>query len=344
MGTRIGVLLSNLGTAKSYDPGDVARYLSEFLMDPRVIQAPKWARSLLVKGFIVPFRRKKTAIKYKKIWTMEGSPLMVQTKKLSLALQKELGDDYQVTFAMRYGEPGFSEAKKKLEDCRKVIFFPQYPQYARSTVETGFHHFCQYFSGKNFRVISPYYQDPEFMEAYAGFLKPYLKTLDFNYLLMSFHGLPVSHIRRADPTGKHCLNRSSDRNEPDCCLRVPGDVLKTCYRAQCFYSARAIARASGLSEKNYGVSFQSRLGPGRWIGPGTEFMYGHLVRRGVQKLAVLCPGFSVDGLETLEEIAMKGKQLFIQQGGRVFHFIPCLNDGSQWVWACVKMIKRIEWN
>ena len=377
---KVGVLLSNLGTSKSFSPGDVGQYLSEFLMDPYVIQIPKWAGTLFVKGIIVPFRRKKTAFRYKKIWSAEGSPLIVHTKKLSLALQKELGQNYKVTFAMRYGEPGFLKAKNELRDCQKVIFFPQYPQYAQSTVETSLHHFYKYFSKEKSLVIPPYYQNPEFTGACVRFLKPYLKILDFDYLLMSFHSLPVSHIKKMDPTGQHCLTRNSHKHEfltagaehsaviertsrkstgvltdsrdsavkgvisssdflSPCCLEVPKDILKTCYKAQCFHSARAIAQASGLSEKDYGVNFQSRLGPSRWIGPSTEQAYSHLIGKGVKKLAVFCPGFSVDGLETLGEVAMEGKKLFLQRGGGAFHFIPCLNDSPPWVQACAKMIK-----
>ena len=332
----MGVLISNLGTPKSFKSGDISRYLSEFLTDPYVIQAPKWVRGFLVKAVIIPFRKKKTAARYKKIWSAEGSPLMVQTKKFSEVLQRELGENYQVSFAMRYGEPGFLRAKNELKTCQKVIFFPQYPQYARSTVETSLQHFYKYFSKKNSQVIPPYYRDSEFIEAYVRFLEPYLKSLDFDYLLMSFHGLPVSHIKKTDPTEEHCLNR------PDCCLKVSGSVLKTCYRAQCFYLARALARALNLSEKKYGISFQSRLGPNKWIGPGTETTYSHLIHRGVRRLVVFCPGFSVDGLETLEEIAIEGKRRFIQQGGESFQWIPCLNDSPHWVRACAKMIKKME--
>ncbi len=349
--TKTGVLISNLGTPKSFSSVDVGEYLSEFLMDPHVIQSPKWVRSLFVKGVIVPLRKKRTASKYKKIWSAEGSPLTVQTKKFSVALQKELGSDYKVTFAMRYGPPDFLKARDELKGCQRVIFFPQYPQYAVSTVETSLHHFYKYFPKEKSRVIPPYYKNPEFIRACARFLEPCLKTLDFDYLLMSFHGLPVSHIKKADFTGKHCLSRNSHKKSavPDgdafganCCFRVPEDILRTCYRAQCFHSAGAIALASGLSEKDYGVSFQSRLGPGRWIGPPTEQIYNYLIGRGIGKLAVICPGFSVDGLETLEEIAIKGKRLFLEGGGKAFHFIPCLNDNFHWVQACAKMIKGIE--
>ena len=338
---KVGVLVSNLGTPESFGPSDVGRYLSEFLMDPYVIQIPGWLRSLLVKGIIVPLRKKKTAFKYKKIWSSEGSPLVVQTKKFSEALQGELGHDYKVVFAMRYGQPDFSEAKKILGDCREVVFFPQYPQYAESTVETGLCHFYKYFSKEESGVIPPYYGNPEFIRAYARFLKPYVKNIKFDYLLMSFHGLPIGHIKKTDTTGGYCLNGGKNRSGINCCLKVSERVLRTCYRAQCFFSARTIALSLGLSEKNYGVGFQSRLGPTRWIGPGTGEFYGDLIKRGIKRLAVICPGFSVDGLETLEEIAIEGKRLFLQRGGEDFHYIPCLNDNFHWVQACAKMIKGI---
>ena len=351
---KTGVLISNLGTPESPEPKDVASYLSEFLMDPYVIQTPGWIRFFLVRGLIVPFRKKASSEKYKKIWTEKGSPLRLETKEFTKALQKALGEKYLVRFAMRYGQPGFSRAKDELKDCERVIYFPQYPQYAQSTVETSLQHFYRFFS-KESPVIAPYYRNPGFIEAYSFFLKDFLKKTDFDYLLMSFHGLPLSHIKRTDPTKSHCLPPSGDHISShlnknttkshclppsgDCCSVIPEELLKTCYRAQCFASARLIARALALSEKQYGVSFQSRLGPNRWIGPSTEESYGRLLKLGVRRLAVVCPGFSVDGLETLEEIALEGKKSFLRQGGDSFHFIPCLNDSPYWVQAAVKMIK-----
>lgn len=331
---KIGVVFSNLGTPKSSSPQDVGRYLGEFLMDPHVIQVPSFFRFLLVKGLIVPTRRHKSAANYQKVWTDQGSPLLVETQKAAQALQKKLGEQYQVEVGMRYGEPSFATCKEKLKDCQQIIFFPQYPQYASSTVETGLEHFFKFFDKDKVHVIPPYFWDGDFLQAYGEFLKEKLNSIEFDHLLMSFHGLPESHILKSDPTGQHCLQVEH------CCQKAQEDVLKTCYKAQCYRTAQGIARKAGLGPQSYSVSFQSRLGRQKWITPYTEATYDSLLRSGVKRLAVVCPGFSVDGLETLEEIAMAGQKQFLSGGGEAFHYVPCLNDHPLWIDACAKMITR----
>ncbi len=332
--SKIGVVVSNLGTPKSPHPDDVGKYLSEFLMDPYVIQIPHFFRFLLVRGIIAPFRKKKSAKNYQKVWTKEGSPLFVETVKTAKALQNLLGDAYQVVVGMRYGDPSFKNCQEQLKDCEKIIFFPQYPQYAESTFQTGIEHFYKFFAKDQVRVIEPYYEDPHFLRAYGIFLKDKMKSVKRDHLLMSFHGLPESHLEKTDPTNQHCLKSS------DCCEKASGDILKTCYRAQCYRTAHGIAKELGLSRTDYSVSFQSRLGRQKWIEPYTEDRYGTLVEQGVRHLTVICPGFPVDGLETLEEIAMTGRQTFLDQGGESFTYLPCLNDDPNWIQACVEMIKN----
>lgn len=331
---KIGVLFSNLGTPDDPTPKAVGRYLAEFLMDPYVIQIPSLLRTLLVRGIIVPFRSKKSAKNYEEVWTSNGSPLLVETNKAAEALQEVLGDGYKVVVGMRYGNPSFEQARKELADCEDVIFFPQYPQYAESTVQTGLDHWVKHFPKFKDRVVAPYYDNPHFISSYVTFLKEALVGVDHDHLLMSFHGLPESHLEKTDPTKSHCLKSK------DCCEKAQGEVLKSCYRAQCYGSARALAQGMNLDPSQYSVSFQSRLGRQKWIEPYTEEMYGALVKRGVKKLAVICPGFSVDGLETLEEIAMSGKEMFLQQGGEEFTFVPCLNDHKAWIQACAKILKE----
>ncbi len=330
--SKIGVVFSNLGTPKSATAKDVGAYLGEFLMDPHVIQISKPLRWLLVRGIIVPFRKKKSAKNYQKVWTSEGSPLLVETQRAAAALQLKLGSNYQVEVAMRYGSPSFAEARKKLEDCSRVILFAQYPQYAESTTVTGLQSFYQHFADKETQVIEPYYDAPWFIEAYVRVLKQKLATLSHDHLLMSFHGLPTSHLHKSDSTGEHCLKLV------DCCDHATGSILDTCYRAQCFKSARALASGLGLSLDKYSISFQSRLGRQKWIEPYTEQTYSDLIQKGVRHLAVICPGFSVDGLETLEEIAMEGRQTFLSQGGESFHFVPCLNSEELWIEACAQKV------
>lgn len=330
---KVGVVISNLGTPSSADPDDVGAYLKEFLMDPMVIQIPYFFRFLLVKGIIAPFRKSKSAANYKKVWTEQGSPLLVETQRMANSLQAELGEDFKVVVAMRYGEPSFEQAKQQLKDCESVVFFPQYPQYAASTVKTSVEHFYKFFDQSNSTVIKPYFEDSFFIKSYGKFLKEKFQELDFDHLLMSFHGLPESHLRKEDPSSRTCLSR------PNCCKWASPEVVEKCYRAQCMRTASALARELELDSSSYSVSFQSRLGRQKWIEPYTEDMYGELVQCGVKKLAVICPGFSVDGLETLEEIAMEGKHTFKQQGGEDFHFVPCLNDSQYWIQACANLIR-----
>lgn len=332
--SKVGVVFSNLGTPASATANDVGLYLSEFLMDPYVIQMPSFFRFMLVRGIIVPFRRSKSAANYQKVWTENGSPLLHETNKAAQALQQTLGADFQVEVAMRYGQPNFAQCYQKLKDCESFVFFPQYPQYAESTVRTGLDAYFKYFPRQQTRVVEPYYEHPAFLKAYGDFLKEHLSALSFDHLLMSFHGLPESHLRKTDPSDGHCLQNK------DCCQKAKADVLASCYRAQCYRSARGIAQAAGLNADQYSVSFQSRLGRQKWIEPYTEQRYGELLSRGVKKLAVICPGFSVDGLETLEEIAIAGKSSFMAQGGESFSYIPCLNDDSRWIQACAELVRN----
>lgn len=331
---QIGVLFANLGTPQAPQAGPVGRYLKEFLMDPYVIQIPLPFRWLLVKGIIAPFRAKKSALNYKKVWTPEGSPLLVETKRAVLSLSKVLGPDYKVVVGMRYGEPSFKQAKEELKNCQKIIFFPQYPQYAESTVQTSLRHFKKYFSEQKIETIPPYFNNPFFIQSYVDFLEKHLKEVEWDHLLMSFHGLPESHLYKTDPSGEHCL-----RSE-NCCEKASSQVLKTCYRAQCMVSGHQLASGLKLSRSQYTISFQSRLGRQKWIEPYTEEVYQKLVDRGVKKLAVACPGFPVDGLETLEEIAMTGRKTFLSAGGESFSYIPCLNSDPGWIAACSKIIKK----
>ncbi len=331
---KVGVVFSNLGTPSGPDPDSVGRYLAEFLMDPYVIQIPYPVRLMLVRGIIVPFRKSKSAKNYQEVWTKGGSPLLVETEKAAKALQKSLGKDYQVVVGMRYGQPNFKDCQQQLSDCEEIVFFPQYPQYAASTVQTGLDHFYKYFDKDKVRVVPPYFEHPAFLKAYGQFLRKKIADADFDHLLMSFHGLPESHLKKADPTGAHCLGSS------DCCQRAEGQVLNKCYRAQCYRSAQGIAKAAGLAEGQYSVSFQSRLGRQKWIEPYTEDRYGTLVEEGHKKLLVICPGFPVDGLETLEEIAMTGKETFLTKGGESFSYLPCLNDDPDWIQACAELVKK----
>ncbi len=260
---------------------------------------------------------------------------MVETLKAARALQNELGSDYKVVVAMRYGEPSLYQAFDELKNCEKVIFFPQYPQYAESTFRTSIELFNEIFKNQKTTTIPPYFDHPEFILAYQNFLNDHLKDLDIDHILMSFHGLPETHILKTDPTKNHCLKQNH------CCDHPSPQILKTCYRAQCYQSARKIAEKL---KTPFTVSFQSRLGRQKWIEPYTESIFEDLIQKGYKKIAVICPGFPVDGLETLEEISMAGRKQFLQLGGESFHYIPCLNDDPWWIGACAHMIKDQAFN
>ncbi len=330
---KIGVIFSNLGTPEKPTPQALGRFLGEFLMDKHVIQMPTFFRALLVKGLIVPFRKGKSAKNYEKVWTQKGSPLLVETNKAAKKLQEKLGESYQVEVAMRYGEPNFDHVKKTLKDCDTVVFFPQYPHYAASSYLTSVEHFYKYFTKEKSKVVLPYFEHPAFINSYGKFLKEQEVPKNDEFLLMSFHGLPESHVIKDDPTGNHCLKTDN------CCERASEEVLKTCYPAQCFRTAHLIAKELKLERNQYGVSFQSRLGRQKWLEPSTESRVIELAQSGVKKLSVICPGFSVDGLETLEEIELGMKEIFLKNGGETFRFIPCLNDNSHWIEACAKILE-----
>ena len=319
------VLLCNLGSPASPRIEDVRVYLREFLMDPQVLQMPSFARWVLVNLFILPFRPARSAEAYLSIWTEEGSPLLVYSEKLKGALGQFLG--MPVALGMRYGTPSLEEAFTELSQsgARRVLLAPLYPQFADSTNTTCIEQATRIATrlGIEMQVLAPFYQEPAWLDAVAESLRRAMPT-DIDCLLFSFHGLPEIHIKRADPTGTTCL-RSSD------CCEAPGAAAATCYRHQCLVSTREIARRLGLTTDQYRVSFQSRLGRAKWLQPATDQVLISLPSEGVKHLAVACPGFTADNLETLEEIGIRGREAFLQAGGESFTLLPCLNDDPVWV-------------
>lgn len=326
-----GVVLMNLGSPDSTSVGDVRRYLNEFLMDKRVIDIPYLSRLLLVRGIIVPFRAPKSAVAYRSIWTPEGSPLIVITRQLAQALEKQAG--LPVEMAMRYGNPSvktaFDSLVKRVEGLEEVIAIPMYPHYAMSSYETAVedaretHRKQQY--GFSLRFIEPFYNDPAYLEALAESIRPSLDQ-EYDHVLFSYHGVPERHLVRTDPTGCHCL-----KNE-DCC-NTDSIAHKTCYRHQCYVTTKRVVDILGIQENKYSVSFQSRLGRDPWLKPYTDHRLRDMPAEGIKKLLVLCPAFVSDCLETLEEIAEQGRETFLHAGGESYQMIPCLNVHPKWVEA-----------
>jgi len=329
-----GVLLVNLGSPDSPSVPDVRRYLREFLMDGRVLDAPWPIRFFVVHGLILPFRPKQSAEAYHKIWTKEGSPLVATSRKVQVELQRRL--PMPVELAMRYQNPSIPEAVARLRDAGvdDVLLIPLFPHYAMSSFETAVERVKEVIAecvpGINLRVQPPYYAADDYIRALVASAEPWLKQ-DFDLLLFSFHGIPERHLRKSDPTKAHCLQVA------DCC-NVASPAHEFCYRHQCFATVKAFAQKANLPANKYAVSFQSRLGRDPWLKPYTDFELPRFAKEGVRKLLVICPAFVSDCLETLEEIGMRGKETFLRAGGKEFALIPCLNEHPLWLAALERMI------
>jgi len=331
-----GVILMNLGSPDSTQVRDVRKYLVEFLMDKRVIDSPYLVRTMLVKGVITPFRAPKTAEAYGAIWGEEGSPLVAITKQLQQAVQRQISEPVEI--AMRYGNPGMKTAYDKLyaanPGIEEVILLPLYPHYAMSSYETAVEHAkTVHRKGKYpFRItaIPPFYNHPAYIGAQAESIRPYIENNN-THLLFSYHSIPERHIIKSDITRSHCLQSAN-------CCETPSPAHARCYRHQCFATTRLVTERLGISKDDYSVSFQSKLGRAEWLKPSTALRMGQMPREGIRDLAVVCPSFVSDCLETLEEIAIREKENFLTAGGERFNFIPCMNTQPQWVSAIVTLI------
>ncbi|ONH54971.1 ferrochelatase [Pseudomonas cedrina] len=331
------LLLVNLGSPKSTSVADVRSYLNQFLMDPYVIDLPWPVRRLLVSLILIK-RPEQSAHAYASIWWDEGSPLVV----LSRRLQQQMTTQWTqgpVELAMRYGEPSIETVLTRLaaQGIRKVTLAPLYPQFADSTVTTVIEEAKRVVREKRldvqFSILQPFYDQPEYLDALAASARSYVEQ-DYDHLLLSFHGLPERHLTKLDPTGQHCFK------DADCCKNASAQVMKTCYRAQCFSVARDFAERLGLPDDKWSVAFQSRLGRAKWIEPYTEARLEALARQGVKKLLVMCPAFVADCIETLEEIGDRGREQFREAGGEELVLVPCLNDDPQWAKALNTLCER----
>lgn len=331
--SRIGIILNNIGTPESPHPRDVGSYLSEFLMDPNVITLPYPFRFFLVKALIVPLRSRTSGKKYKSIWTDEGSPLLVYTEKLKTKLQAELGPDYSVKIGMRYGKPSIQQAVKELEqeNIHKVIFAPLYPQYAEATTGSNVSYFKKLTAKSHFNsyVLPPFFAKDYFLNPQTEIIKASLADTPCDHLLFSYHGLPEDQVKKV----QGCLENAS------CCQRKEACDLN-CYKAQCHRTSEALAKRLGLPPDKWSTSFQSRLGPAKWIGPATTDEVQRLSQNGIKRLTVACPAFVTDCLETLEEINIELRHLFLSSGGESFTQTPCLNDHNSWVSEFSKKLKN----
>ena len=331
-----GIILMNLGSPDSTSVKDVRHYLGEFLMDKRVIDYPYLFRLFLVKGIITPFRSPKSSKAYESIWTNEGSPLVVLTKRLQASLQRETGEPIEV--AMRYGNPtpqaAYESLLKKNPDLKEVVLMPLYPHYAMSSYETAVEHMKQVHRRNRYQfklaTIKPYYDNADYIHALSASMKPYLQQ-NFDRLLFSYHGVPERHIFKGDISGGHCLKTS------DCC-ETDSPAHQYCYRHQCFVTTSRVTGELKIPREKFEVSFQSRLGRDKWLTPYTAQRLSELPKEGAKKILVVCPAFVSDCLETLEEIAEQGREIFLHSGGESFTMIPCLNTHPDWVSAIARWI------
>jgi len=335
---RTGVLLVNLGTPEAPRPREVRRYLREFLSDPRVMDLPALLRWLLLRLVILPTRPRTSAKAYREIWTDAGSPLLVHGRALRDAVAKALGADYSVELGMRYGDPSIPEALARLDtaDVATLVVLPLFPQYASAATGSALARVLDVV-GRAVRVpplrtIGAFHGEPGFVRACAAVAGPTLTSFRPDHVLMSFHGLPERQVRAADPGGGHCLVRD------DCCGTL-GARNSGCYRAQCFATARALAAALDLAPRHHSVAFQSRLGRTPWIRPHTDQVLPELARSGARRLAVMCPSFVADCLETLEEIGIRAREQWRALGGEDFLLVPSLNAHPAWV-DCVSDLVR----
>jgi ferrochelatase len=313
-----GVLLTNLGTPDAPTPLAVRRYLAEFLWDPRVVEIQRQLWWLILHGFILRFRPAKSAKLYQQIWTAEGSPLRIILEKQAAALRIELGDHIKIVTAMRYGKPSIAQAMEALkqQQVRKILLFPLYPQYSASTTASTFDEVARVLKSwrwqPELRTISGYHANEEYIIAITLSIQRYWQQYGkAQKLLFSFHGLPKQFLEKGDPY--YCL---------------------------CQKTARLVAEKLQLSKEDYVVSFQSRFGRAEWLQPYTDKTLTTWGNQGIENVNVICPGFSADCLETLEEIQQLNQRIFKQAGGKEFHYIPALNDSIDHIQLLANLIRQ----
>ncbi|HBP22476.1 MAG TPA: ferrochelatase [Planctomycetes bacterium] len=338
MTARWGLLLVNLGTPDAPETAPVRKYLDEFLSDPRVIDIAAWKRWLLLNLIILRTRPKESAEAYQSVWTERGSPLLFHGQDLAAGVQELLGEEVKVVLAMRYQTPSIEAglAELRAAGIDHVVALPLYPQYASSstgsTVEKLYAEAGKHVDVFTLSVVPAFYDHPAFVGAFAEVARPVLAEAKPDKVLFSFHGLPERHLRSGEVCGRACF-------QPGCCDSIRKEN-RTCYKAQSYATARALAAALELPEDGWEVAFQSRLGRDPWITPYTDHRINELPEEGVKKLAVLVPSFVADCLETIEEIGIRGRDDFKEHGGEELTLVPSLNAHPAWVEAVAKIARQ----
>ena len=321
LGDKVGVLLMNLGTPESCDTADVRAYLKEFLSDQRVVELPKALWQPILRGAILPRRPKASAANYRKVWTEQGSPLAVILAAQTQAVREyfqHLGKEVIVDFAMTYGQPNITSQIEalKAQGVGRLLVLPLYPQYSGSATAAALDKLYADLQHQrntpSLRVLSRYGNRSGYISAMSHHLRTQAPNLQhYDKILFSYHGIPQLHVDAGDP-----------------------------YLDECLETSHLLAEHVGLQADHYITAFQSRFGKAKWIGPSTQDLLQSLPQQGVRKLAVFCPGFSADCLETLEEIAISGQELFLHAGGEQFDYIPCLNTEVVWTEALCLMVAQ----
>jgi len=319
----VGILLVNLGTPDNTKTSSVRRYLRQFLSDPRVIEVPKVIWWFVLNLFILPFRPSKSAEAYKEIWTKEGSPLLLYSEEITKKIQKsfngrELKNDFHVELAMSYGKPSIENSLNRLrkKNVRRILLLPMYPQYSSTTTGSVFENVTKVLSKQRwipeFRHINQYHDNKAYIETISDSIKEFWKSNGTSdRLLFSFHGLPKKMLLEGDP-----------------------------YHCQCYKTARLVSEKLELSENDWFVSFQSRLGPTKWLEPYTDETLKSWGEKKSGVVDVICPGFSVDCLETLEEIAMENAEYYEEAGGKKLRYIPALNSQQKHISFLINLIEK----
>lgn len=335
---KTGVLLVNLGTPDSPSVPDVRKYLREFLMDKRVIDISFVARWALVNLIIAPFRAPKSAKTYRELWEDRGSPLMFHGVDLKAKMQKTLGDDFIVSFGMRYQNPSILSAIDELLDqnVKKIIVLPLFPQYASATTGSVFEQVMDDIKGRlvlpELDFISRYPDDELMIKTFAEIGRKYMKSMEFDHVVFSYHGLPERQIKKSSVDGYCQLSAK-------CCSTYHAKN-QFCYRAQCFLTSRKLAEELALSDGQYSVFFQSRLGKDPWIQPYAEDEIKRLAKEGKKKVLIFCPSFTADCLETSIEVGEEFKELFIEEGGETWQLVESLNAHDLWVESLKRMVLK----
>ena len=314
------------------------RYLKQFLWDYRVIDLKPIPRWLLLNLIILPTRPKESSHAYKQIWTDRGSPLIFHSEDFRDGLRAKF-PGAAIEIGMAYGNPSIPDAIDSLlkQGATRIVLAPMFPQYASATVggvlEVSYKTLSKKMNVPPITTVAPFYNHPAFLDAWASITKAKLDEFQPDHILLSFHGLPERHVRNCDPTGAHCLQKDN------CCENYL-DANPNCYRAQCVATTKGLVERLGLSESDYTLAFQSRLGKDPWLTPATDATVEELAQKGVKKLAILSPAFVADCIETIEELGMQAKESFEENGGEAFDLLSSLNSEDAWVDAFAQILQE----